>query len=124
MTRIDLPSGGWVELRDPETIRARDQERVMRKVAKPDEALPFGFIYDVTNGLKMLMVEKWDVPYLQKPTAIPEDEPWQLGDLTIADNRVLEEAIQPARELLFPKPASPDDEQLDDKASPTTPANA
>ena len=96
----------------------------MRKVAKPDTDMPFGFVYDVANGLKALMVEKWDVPYLQEPTKIPEDAPWQLGDLTIPDDKALEEALKPAREMLFPAAPSVDDAQLDDKASPTTPANA
>ena len=122
-TRIDLPSGGWVELRDPESIRAGDQEDIMRGCAKPDLDRPLGFGFDVSNGLKCLMIEKWDVPYLQEPTRLPVDAPWQLRELTPPDDRALDQALLPAQQCLFPTPVSIDDKQLEDKASPTTPAS-
>lgn len=124
MARVDLPSGGWVELRDPEEIRAGDQEKLMRGMNKPDEAKPFDFVFDLTAGLKLLMIADWSIPYLSNPTALPQANPKLLRELKLPDNRKLEQALEPARELLFPTPPSPDDEQLDDPASPTTPASA
>jgi hypothetical protein len=128
MPRFDLPSGGWFEIRDPETIRQGDMDDVLRDAAKPDEGKPFHFGLDVATGLKLLMITAWHVPYLSKPDKLPGIDPHTgqvpaLRELTIPDNRAIETALKPAQELLFPKKPSPDDDQLEDKASPTTPAS-
>ncbi|HEY2763410.1 MAG TPA: hypothetical protein VGJ13_05270 [Pseudonocardiaceae bacterium] len=123
--RVDLPTdGAWVELRDPETIIAGDQEDLMRQMPKPDEGRPFDFAYDLTTGLKLLMIKDWYVPYLSDPHALPVANPKLLRELRLPDNHKLEEALAPARALLFPTPAEPSDKQLEDPGSPTTPANA
>jgi hypothetical protein len=129
MPRFDLPSGGWFEIADPETIRQGHMDDILKDAAKPDDDKPFRFGLDVATGLKLLMITAWEVPYLRQPTKLPGINPHTqlvdaLRELTIADNRAIEEALKPAQELLFPKKPSPDDDQLDDKASPTTPASA
>lgn len=111
-------------LRDPEDVTAGDQEDLMRTMPKPDMDKPFDFAVDLATGIKLLMIADWWVPYLPDPLALPVANPKQLRKLKLKDNRVLEEALKPARELLFPTQAEPSDEQLADRGSPTTPANA
>lgn len=124
MSRIELPSGGWVELREPDTIRAGDQEDMMRGLPNPDKNRLYGAVVDMATGMKLLMITDWEVPYLSDPKALPGANPRLLRELTLADNRALEKALEPARALLFPANPSPDDEQLNDPGSPTTPASA
>lgn len=123
--RIDLPSGdgAWIELRDPETITAGDQEDLMRDIGALDESKPFRWIYDVASSLKLLMIADWNIPYLSDPQALPRANPTLLRELRIADNAALERALESARDLLLPRRPEPSDEQLADKASPTTPAS-
>lgn len=123
MPRIELPSGGWIDLRDPETIRAGDQDDILRRIGKIDKDKPLWFGLDIATGLKLLMIADWKISYLSDPEALPVANPKLLRELTLPDNRALETALAPARELLFPTPVSVDDEQLDDPASPTTPAS-
>lgn len=121
---LTLPSGAWVLLRDPEDLNAGDQEDLMKDLSRPNADKPFHFAYDLTTGLKLLMIEDWHIPYLPDPVALPIANPKQLRLLKISDNNVLENALLPARELLFPKRPDNSDAQLDDKSSPTMPASA
>lgn len=123
VSKIELPSGGWIELREPDTIRAGDQEDMMRGLPNPDKNRLYGAVVDMATGMKLLMITDWEIPYLSDPKALPQANPRLLRELTLADNRVLEKALEPARALLFPTNPSPDDDQLNDPGSPTMPAS-
>jgi hypothetical protein len=121
MDRVELPSGGWVELRDPEDLRDGDREDVQRRLGKFDAGKPLHFGWDLVTGLKLALIAAWHIPYLPDPDALPADNPALLRELKIRDADALDPYILKAREMLFPKPASVDDH--DDPASPTAPAN-
>lgn len=120
MTRINLPSGGWIELRDPRELKARDKKAIIRNMQPPDEAKPLGFALDVADGLACMLIAAWEIPYL--PGApLPSADPAQLDELTIPDYDAVMDAVRPAQELLFPRPATPDDHA--DPTSPTGPVS-
>ena len=120
MERIDLPSGGWAELRDPKTLRAKDKRRVLKNIkGTPDEENPVAASLDTTDGMVCMMVTAWEIPYMPD-AALPGDAPEMLDELEIPDYDVLLEAVTPARELLFPDKITPDDHDKPD--SPPAPA--
>lgn len=122
MERIELPSGGWVELKDPKTLKARDKKAIMKAVrGVPDAENPVGFAVDISDGLIAHMIENWYVPYLEAPS-IPLLDPSVLDELEIPDYDALTDAIKPAQELLFSDAVTPDDH--DKPGSPTPPAAA
>lgn len=123
MARIELPSGAWVELRDPEDLESRDLDEAMKDLSRPDPDKPFPFSTQLTYQIMLVMITDWNVPYLADPQALPIAKPEQLRRLKIADRRALEKALEPARALLFPKEPDNSDEQLADKASPTMPVS-
>jgi hypothetical protein len=135
-SKHDLPSGGWVELRDPNWLRARDRQALMRKIVPEDndqrDKLTLGF--EAVNEIAALMITGWSLPYEPEPV-VAEDgtetpRPWTLpkNDVSILDELLapdamkLEELLEPARAVLMPSKPSPDD--VDDPASPSGPASA
>lgn len=116
---LTLPSGGWVVLRDPMELRAKDRRVVQRAILDPD--LKIASALDITDGAICMLVESWTLPYL--PDApLPRTNPGILGELSIADQIVLEAAVEPALKVLFPREATVDDAGV--PGSPTRPANA
>jgi hypothetical protein len=114
--RVTLPSGNWVQLRDPKTLRRGDKKRAMRGVADVDHVMAMA--YDITDGLLEVLIIDWSYP-LPKPSESPQS----LELLPIEDDEALMEAIEPARRLIFPnKPDPADPEQRADPASPTEPS--
>lgn len=122
MDRIELPSGGWIQLRDPEDFRDGDKEDMMRRIGHVDQDRPIDAGYDLLRELKLALIEDWHIPYLSDPQALPIANPKLLRELKIRDSNALEPYVLAARALLFPAPPSPD--QYEDKASPTAPASA
>lgn len=121
---ITLPSGAWVLLKDPEELLSEDLDKAMADMPAPDRDRPFPFATQLTYQVMLVMIEDWYVPYLKDPKALPIAKPEQLRRLKIRDRRALEKVIEPAREILFPKAPTDDDDQLEDPGSPTMPASA
>ncbi len=118
--RVSLPSGGWAQLRDPRTLRAKDKKRALSNIKDHERLIAAGF--DVAEGLIAMLVIAWQIPYL--PNApLPSEEISILGELEIPDSDKLTEAIEPARRLLFPDTSSSVDD-ADQSGSPTGPASA
>ncbi len=116
--RVDLPSGGWAQLRDPKTLRAKDKKRALSNIKDHEKVIAAGF--DVTEGLLAMLVDAWEIPYL--PNApLPRDEIGILGELEIPDSDALMAAARPAQQLLFPQPSTVDG--ADKPGSPTVPAS-
>jgi hypothetical protein len=114
---VDLPSGGWAELRDPREIRTKDRKRALAGVSDERGKLVMGL--DMMAGLAVMLVEKWSVPYS------PFDGGTRLGltfedvdELIPGDTDALSAACEPARRLLFPGQPTPDDMS---PGSPTPP---
>lgn len=116
---LALPSGGWVVFRDPMELRAKDRRVVQRAIMDPDRKIASAL--DITDGAICMLVESWTLPYL--PGApLPRTNPEILGELSIADQMVLETAVTPALKVLFPREATVDDAGV--PGSPTRPASA
>ena len=118
--RLSLPSGGWAEIREPYGIRAKHRKRVMDQLnITRMQSGTVGAGLDVIEGLRLMMVDKWSVPYLPD-VARPIEAPASLGELEIPDYDALSTAMEPARKVLFPDPVTVDDHKK--PGSPTLPA--
>ena len=133
-TRHDLPSGGWVELRDPNFLRTKDRNALVRKVQGRE------YDSDIDRGLTSIremiamMVSAWHLPYEPDPIdngdgtetprswLLPSVDPSIVDELYAADGNALEKLIEPASRVLNPKAPSPDD--VDDPGSPSGPESA
>jgi hypothetical protein len=61
--RLELPSGGWVDVRDLSSLRARDQKRLMRSMNFDDQEDKVASGLDMTDALIALLVTDWEIPY-------------------------------------------------------------
>lgn len=112
--RIKLPSGAWIQLRDPYTLRRGDRQKVLRSVQDPEN--PMGAGLDMIDGLLRVLVIDWsyDLP-------LPGASPQSLELLPLEDDDALSEAIEPIRKMLFPEKPDPV-KDAKDPASPTEPS--
>lgn len=153
MARHDLPSGGWVELREKKIFRAKDQKRMLKMVrdsesismetmqkiaagtkdgAAPQvdmtQAMDWGL--SVFDGLMIMMVQDWYLPYppeeaddgSEREWALPSVDKSMVGELTQSDYNRLVELVQPLMDAAFP--TKPDPSDYDNPQSPTVPASA
>ncbi|MEU6347235.1 hypothetical protein ABZ883_40585 [Streptomyces sp. NPDC046977] len=113
--RTALPSGAWIELRDPATLRRGDKKRIMKGVQSLDAEL--GVVYDLSDGLLQVLTIAWsyDLP-------LPSESPESLDLLPIEDDQALLDLLEPAQKLLFPQPPEATPAQRADPASPTEPS--
>lgn len=129
--RHELPSGGWVEVRDHTLMRSKDKKTFLRKFAPRAEDLSDlekGFL--LTDGLMAALITDWKLPYEPDPAddgsprewVLPSADETLVDELTAPDYEAVQKIIEDARKVLFPVPASPD--QVNDKLSPSGPANA
>lgn len=120
--RVELPSGGWAEIRDAKTIRAKHRKRVIDSLSMDRlQASTPGVAFDMVDGLIIMMVEKWHVPYLPD-CARPLDDVTSVDELTIPDYDTLSDALESARSIVFPAPATIDGAKT--PGSPTQPGGA
>lgn len=147
VSRHDLPSGGWVELRDGAMLRAKDQKKIMRAMrgtvltpeamaaAKAGEQAPLqaelvmSVGLSASDGVIALIVTDWKIPYAPEPTAdgaerewvLPSADPLIVDELSLADYNELCRLVQPLLDEAFP--GAPDPTDHADPTSPTGPAN-
>lgn len=112
--RVSLPSGGWVHLRDPHTLRRGDKQRAMRSV-KDTDAGDLAQALDLVNGLLTVLIIDWSYPF-----PVPNESPASLDLVPLEDDEALSEAVEEARALFFP--SKPDPKDAKDPASPTEPS--
>jgi hypothetical protein len=93
--RVELPSGGWAELRDPTTVTNAERKPIMAEMVKAadgkarseGEAAEEG--YAVSEALIRLMVGKWsfDLPLpVQDPTVLERIPALDYDRLCVAVN--------------------------------------
>jgi hypothetical protein len=126
--------GAWVELRDLLDVRARDRKKVMAIMTSAIRITDFttgemdadttqvmqAYESGIPEAVAALLITAWEIPYA--PDAkLPSIDVESLGDLRLDDYDRLMEIIQPAMDLLMPKPVSPDD--YADPTSPSEPAS-
>lgn len=131
--KITLPSGGWVLFRDVTKLRSKHQKLIMRAGARAQDTAQgpeAGGIergWATTEALLTFLILSWSLPYEPDPDnparewILPSVDPTILEDLTAEDHATLMDALAPARKILFPKSATPDD--YADPESPTEPAS-
>ncbi|MEU8968168.1 hypothetical protein AB0D11_02635 [Streptomyces monashensis] len=112
--RIKLPSGAWIQLKDPHTLRRGDRQAVLRAVQDPESTMAAGL--DMVNGLLKVLVIDWSYSL-----PIPSESPGSLDLLPLEDDDALTEAIEPIRKMLFPEKPDPV-KDAKDPASPTEPS--
>ncbi|MFE5140306.1 hypothetical protein ACFRDV_21960 [Streptomyces fagopyri] len=117
--RLNLPSGAWVELRDPNELRRGDKKRALKMVPiSEDLDLSLGTQADMADGVLAVMIAAWsyDLPLPVTPAS--------LDHLPMEDGNALEELapIKAAHKLLFPDAPAKTPEQVADPMSPTEPS--
>ncbi|MBY8341812.1 hypothetical protein JYK17_17420 [Streptomyces sp. KC 17012] len=116
MARHALPSGHWVELRDPATLRRGDKKRALRMVPIAEDIdLTLGTPVEMADGTISVMITAWSYEYPLPVTAATLDL------LPLEDGNALEELpeIQEAHKLLHPDQPAATPEQVADETSPT-----
>ncbi|MFG3287256.1 hypothetical protein ACGF3G_00330 [Streptomyces sp. NPDC048179] len=111
--RVTLPSGAWVQFRDPHTLRRGDKQKAMRAVQ--DDGGDLSQALDLINGLLRVLIIDWSYEF-----PIPDVTPASLDLIPLEDDDALSEAVEESRKLLFP--AKPDAKDATDPASPTAPS--
>lgn len=131
-TRLELPSGGWVEMRDANFLRTRDRDQMIRRIQAPENE----GLSEIDKGLRSIqilagiMITAWSLPYEPEASddgavrawTLPKNDPTIMEELFAADGAVIDEKLTEARKVLLPSKASPD--QHADKESPSSPESA
>jgi hypothetical protein len=123
---LTLPSGGVVSFLDPEEMLGTHVQAMISAVRR--ESSETGQAMDLVQAAACMLIESWSIPYAVGKPKEPADQPWplpteqpaMLGMLSARDYRSVIEAVSPAIEIIFPKPATPDD--AGKPGSPTAPA--
>lgn len=114
--RIDLPSGNWVELRDPDDVTNGEFEDF---VASMPEGTQLEVGLAIRRGLITLMVTAWSFEFPLPATAAT------IRSLKARDVATISAAMEPVRSVLMPDfgPKTSDNGQLV-PGTPSSPSRA
>jgi len=136
--RLELPSGGWVEMKDPNFLRGKDRDALIRQlnggkngkidVDDPDATMEAGL--RTVKIMAGIMITAWHLPYQPDPADDGAARDWVLpsvdytimGELLAGDVATIEEELKVAQRILMPQKPSPD--QHADPESPSGPESA
>lgn len=108
-TKVTLPSGATVLLKDPSLLRVKDRKKVMKAgeniTGDISKALALG------DTIVAMLVEEWSYDLI-----IPSIKMESLDELEIADYDALVEATADAQKSLFPSLAQNEKNEADPKA--------
>lgn len=131
-TREELPSGGWVEMRDPMFLRTKDRDQLIRQVQSADRKELSEIDQGLLGGkeLAALLITAWHLPYqpddnedgTPRSWTLPKNDVTILDELYVSDWAVVEEHLKVASKIINGGKASPD--QHEDPASPSGPESA
>ena len=85
--RLELPSGGWAEIKDADTIKRKDRDKIVRGGKDSDEL-------EALNAAIIQLVSGWSFG--------PEVTVELLDELSIADTNALEAAVVETLDALAP----------------------
>lgn len=94
--KITLPSGAWVVLRDPSTIRVGDRKRVMAAADKADGET--GKALAIGDAVIAMLIDEWSFDMI-----IPRIRVESLDEMSIPDYDALAEHTREAQNYLFPQ---------------------
>ena len=120
--RIDLPSGGWVQLRHLDLLRSKHRNHVTK--ALPADGMTPAAVVAMQYALAEVMIVGWHLPY-EDGAPLPSDQPATptrpsiLEEVSLKDENTLMKALEPVLALFNPKDVTPDD--AGDPDSPTGP---
>jgi hypothetical protein len=116
--RVELPSGGWVQLRDLDDLRSHHRSAVLKAFPTDGNFTPLSVLH-MQHRLAEVMVVAWSLPYL--PDApLPADDPKIMDELRVRDENKLNKALKPVMDMLDPDAPDPADHENPD--SPTEPS--
>lgn len=117
MTRLDLPSGAWADLADPQTLLVGDKKRILAAITDNTKTVQAGF--EVCEALLARCITGWsyDLP-------LPSHAPDVLDRLANWDDYLaLQNWALPVIGQLNTVAPTPDQALNGDPGSPTMPSN-
>jgi len=114
-SKITLPSGAEVTLRDPKTLRVKDRKKVFRNAAKEEGVLQ---AMSLVDGIIAIIVEDWTLDLV-----IPSVRIESIDELEMADYDALAAEASKAQSALFPALAETTESKADSE-SPFDNSNA
>jgi hypothetical protein len=126
---IDVP-GGWIVVRDPLTVRAKDRKAIAAAMDRARNAGAGNILmaYDSGEATMMLAIEQWsfELPIpRENPGGIADDGseiPSSLDQLEIPTYDAISEALIPFGNALFPNFGTPSTDTS--KSDPSGPSSA
>ena len=109
-TKITLPSGATVTIKDPSGLRVKDRNRVIKAGDGLTGEIAKGLAF--SEALIATIVEDWSFELL-----IPSVKSDSLEELEIADYDALVKASEDISSILFPTLAKNDKNEADPKAT-------
>lgn len=110
-SKITLPSGATVTLKDPRTLRVKDRKKVMQ-IAESAEGGDLSRAMALGDALIAMMVEDWSLDLI-----IPSVKLDSLGELDVSDYDFLIEQTKDMQKALFPTLAETPETEADPKAT-------
>lgn len=115
--RVELPSGGYIQLRALEDLRAKHRKAIAATI--PDYRMRPLDILTMQQKVAEVMILDWHLPY-QPDAPLPSVQPDILDELSMRDENLLNKHLEPVLELVNPATVDPADHA--DPDSPTEPA--
>ena len=109
-TKITLPSGATVTIKDPSGLRVRDRNRVIKAGDGLTGEIAKGLAF--TEALIATIIEDWSFDLI-----IPSIKPETLEELEIADYDALVKASEDVSSILFPTLAKSEKNEANPKAT-------
>lgn len=139
LERLELPSGGWVEMKDPLFLRGRDRDALIRELnggknapdpEAKDPTAKWDAGFRAVKIMAGILITTWHLPYEPDPAedgtarswVLPSEDYTIMDELYAADVAAIEEKVKVAQKVLMPQKPSVD--QHADKESPSTPESA
>lgn len=111
VTKIQLPSGATVTLKDPKELRVKDRKKVM-KIADSAEGGDLSRAMALGDALIAMMIQDWSFDWI-----IPSVKIDSLDELDVKDYDFLIEQTKDAQKALFPNLSETPETEADPKAT-------
>lgn len=115
--RVELPSGGWVQLRPHADLRAKHRKIIAASI--PRHGMTALDVLTMQQKVAEVMIVGWFLPY-EPDAVLPSVDPAVLDELSVQDENTLNRHLEPVMKLINPDDVDPADHE--DPDSPTGPA--